>query len=82
MSYNVESIYFDTINYDLEVPSPSPPTLENYVGTDDQGRDVLARDIYGFRITVFFGLIFIFECLPAFNIFTIISNYFSHFLFS
>ena len=51
---------FDTINYDLEVPSPSPPTLENYLGTDDQGRDVLARLIYGFRISVFFGLILTF----------------------
>jgi len=47
---------YDTINYDLKVPSPSPPTLENLLGTDDQGRDVLARLIYGFRISVFFGL--------------------------
>ena len=48
---------FDTINYDLKVPSPSPPSRENLLGTDDQGRDVLARLIYGFRISVFFGLI-------------------------
>ncbi len=48
---------YDTINYDLKVPSPSPPTLDNLLGTDDQGRDVLARLIYGFRISVFFGLI-------------------------
>ena len=47
---------YDTINYDLKVPSPSPPTFENLLGTDDQGRDVLARLIYGFRISVFFGL--------------------------
>ena len=40
----------------MSVPSPSPPTLENLLGTDDQGRDVLARLIYGFRISVFFGL--------------------------
>ena len=45
---------FDTINYDLEVPSPSPPSLENILGTDDQGRDVLARLIYGFRIHYFY----------------------------
>ena len=45
---------YDTINYDLKVPSPSPPTFENILGTDDQGRDVLARLIYGFRISVFF----------------------------
>ena len=48
---------YDTINYDLKVPSPSPPSFENFLGTDDQGRDVLARLIYGFRISVFFGLI-------------------------
>tara|TARA_X000000950_G_scaffold101923_1_gene128713 strand:+ start:1145 stop:2167 length:1023 start_codon:yes stop_codon:yes gene_type:complete len=51
---------YDTINYDLKVPSPSSPTFENLLGTDDQGRDVLARLIYGFRISVFFGLILTF----------------------
>ncbi len=49
--------YYDTINYSLTTPAPSPPTLENWLGTDDQGRDVLARIIYGFRISVFFGLL-------------------------
>lgn len=48
---------YDTINYDLPVPAPSPPSSENLLGTDDQGRDVLARVIYGFRISVLFGLI-------------------------
>ena len=47
---------FDTINYDLPTPAPSPPTRENLLGTDDRGRDVLARVIYGFRISVLFGL--------------------------
>ncbi len=47
---------YDTINYDLEVPSPAPPSRENWLGTDDQGRDVVARLIYGFRISVLFGL--------------------------
>ena len=51
---------YDTINYDLKLPSPSPPTLENILGTDDQGRDVLARLIYGFRISVFFGIVLTF----------------------
>lgn len=46
-----------TINYDLMVPSPAPPSAENWLGTDDQGRDVLARIIYGFRISILFGLI-------------------------
>ena len=51
---------YDTINYDLEVPSPAPPSAENWLGTDDQGRDVAARVIYGFRISVLFGLILTF----------------------
>ena len=48
---------YATINYDLPVPAPAPPTTENWLGTDDQGRDVVARLIYGFRISVLFGLI-------------------------
>jgi microcin C transport system permease protein len=47
---------YDTINYQLPVPAPSPPTSENLLGTDDQARDVVARLIYGFRISVLFGL--------------------------
>jgi microcin C transport system permease protein len=47
---------YDTVNYALRVPAPSPPSAENILGTDDQGRDVAARLIYGFRISVLFGL--------------------------
>jgi microcin C transport system permease protein len=47
---------YRTINYDLPVPAPAPPSAENWLGTDDQGRDVVARLIYGFRISVLFGL--------------------------
>ena len=47
---------YDTINYSLTVPAPAPPSRENWLGTDDQGRDLLARLIYGFRISVLFGL--------------------------
>jgi microcin C transport system permease protein len=48
---------YRTINYDLPTPAPSPPTSDNRLGTDDQGRDVLARLIYGFRVSVLFGLL-------------------------
>ena len=48
---------YRTINYDLPVPAPAPPSADNWLGTDDQGRDVLARVIYGFRLSVLFGLI-------------------------
>jgi microcin C transport system permease protein len=48
---------YDTINYALTQPAPSPPDSVNWLGTDDQGRDVLARLVYGFRISVLFGLV-------------------------
>lgn len=48
---------YDTINYELPQPAPSPPTTENLLGTDDQARDVLARVIYGFRISVLFAVV-------------------------
>ncbi len=51
---------YDTINYDLPQPAPAPPSAENLLGTDDQGRDVLARVIYGFRVSVLFGLMLTF----------------------
>ncbi len=54
--------YYDTINYNLSAPAPSPPSRENLLGTDDQGRDVVARLVYGFRISVLFGL-----CLTFFG---------------
>lgn len=46
---------YDTINYDFEGEHPAPPNSMNLLGTDDRGRDVLARVIYGFRISVIFG---------------------------
>ncbi|WP_108125088.1 ABC transporter permease [Saccharospirillum mangrovi] len=46
---------YNTINYDLPSPAPSPPTADNWLGTDDKGRDVLANLLYGFRISVLFG---------------------------
>ncbi len=47
---------FDTINYFAPSPNPAPPSWVNLLGTDDRGRDVLARLLYGFRISVLFGL--------------------------
>ncbi len=48
---------YDSINFATPSPAPSPPTAENWLGTDDQARDVVARLIYGFRISVLFGLV-------------------------
>lgn len=44
-----------TPNLDLTVPAPAPPSTQNWLGTDDQGRDVLARVLYGLRISILFG---------------------------
>ena len=45
-----------TINYFAEFPNPSAPSRSNLLGTDDRGRDLLAQLIYGFRLSVLFGL--------------------------
>jgi microcin C transport system permease protein len=50
MRYN-----YRTVAWDLPVPAPSPPDAEHWLGTDDQARDVVARLIYGFRISILFG---------------------------
>lgn len=56
MIWPVIRFSYDTVNYNLPSPAPSRPTTENIFGTDDQGRDVAARVLYGFRISVLFGL--------------------------
>ncbi|MBI1275038.1 ABC transporter permease subunit [bacterium] len=47
---------YDSINWNLGAPAPTPPSWENWLGTDDQGRDVLARLLYGLRVSILFGL--------------------------
>jgi microcin C transport system permease protein len=47
---------FDTHITDLPAPAPTKPTTDNWLGTDDQARDVFARVLYGFRISVLFAL--------------------------
>jgi len=46
----------DTPNYELNKPAPSPPSTINWLGTDDQARDVLARVIFGARVSILFGI--------------------------
>ena len=46
-----------TTDFDLPASPPTPPSARHWLGTDDQGRDVVARAIYGFRVSVLFGLI-------------------------
>lgn len=48
--------HYETIIYELDSPPPSPPSMKNYLGVDDRGRDLLARLIYGVRISIVFGI--------------------------
>ena len=46
----------DTINYFSPYPNPASPSAVNWLGTDDRGRDIFARLLYGFRVSVLFGI--------------------------
>ena len=46
---------YDTVDQEDDAPAPAPPSRRHLLGTDDHGRDVVARAIYGFRISVLFG---------------------------
>lgn len=54
--YPLNEYSYDTLNYFASQPNPAPPSSENWMGTDDRGRDIAARLLYGFRVSVFFGL--------------------------
>jgi microcin C transport system permease protein len=45
-----------TLNYFSKLPNPAPPSADNWLGTDGNGRDVLARLLYGFRVSMLFAL--------------------------
>lgn len=47
---------YNSINLTVDGPLPAPPSGDNLLGTDDRGRDVLARLVYGFRLSILFGL--------------------------
>lgn len=48
---------YDTIIMDLDSPAPTPPSFKHLLGTDDQARDVLARLVYGYRVSLVFGIL-------------------------
>ncbi len=54
--YPLNRYSFNTLNYFSQAPNPAAPSIENLFGTDDRGRDVAARLLYGFRVSVLFGI--------------------------
>jgi len=54
--YAPNRFHHSTLDYFAPLPNPAPPTGRNWLGTDDRGRDVLARLVYGFRISILFAL--------------------------
>lgn len=56
MIFPIIPFSFNTIDYNLKVPTPSAPSLKHWLGTDDEGRDVLARILYGIRLSVVFAI--------------------------
>jgi microcin C transport system permease protein len=54
--YPPNPYHHSTLNYFAKQPNPAPPSSDNLLGTDDRGRDVVARLLYGFRLSVLFAL--------------------------
>ena len=50
----------NTLNYYAKAPNPAAPSFDNWLGTDERGRDLLAQLIYGFRVSALFGLALMF----------------------
>lgn len=48
---------FNTVDYNLKTPTPSAPTSKHLLGTDDEGRDIVARILYGLRLSIVFAVI-------------------------
>lgn len=68
---------YDTINLNLTSPAPSKPSIQNILGTDDQARDVLARLIYGIRISLIFALLLSFLSLILGIVIGAVQGYFA-----
>lgn len=48
---------YNSIDYEIDKPTPTPPSKKHWLGTDDEGRDILARILYGIRLSVIFAFI-------------------------
>lgn len=71
------SYHHSTINYFAKEPSPARPTADNVIGTDDRGRDMLARLLYGFRLSVFFAIVVTLVCTVFGVLYGAVQGYFA-----
>ena len=69
--------HHSTINYFSREPNPAPPSGQNWIGTDDRGRDLLARLLYGFRLSVLFAFAVTIVCTLAGVVYGAIQGYFA-----
>ena len=66
-----------TINYFSKEPNPAAPGAQNFLGTDDRGRDLIARLLYGFRVSVVFALLVAAACTIVGVVYGGIQGYFA-----
>lgn len=48
---------YNTVDYEIDSPAPTKPDKIHLLGTDDEGRDIIARILYGIRLSVIFAFI-------------------------
>jgi microcin C transport system permease protein len=75
--YPLNRYHYRTVNYFAKEPSPAGPNRDNLLGTDDKGRDLLARLIYGFRVSVVFALLVAGLCTLIGVLYGAIQGYFA-----
>ena len=75
--YPPNRYHYDSINYFSTAPNPAAPSRVNLFGTDNRGRDLLARLLYGFRISVVFALIVAAACTLLGVLYGAIQGYFA-----
>jgi microcin C transport system permease protein len=75
--YPLNPYHHSTINYFSKQPNPAPPSRDNVLGTDDRGRDLLARLLYGFRLSLVFALLVTVICTAFGVVFGAVQGYFA-----
>jgi microcin C transport system permease protein len=75
--YPPNPYHYSTINYFARSPSPAAPDSANLLGTDDKGRDLLARLLYGFRLSLLFALIVAAVCTALGVLYGALQGYFA-----